>query len=603
MFTTLKYQYYVFISLSLAVLVILLATNLSFYFYTGSIIERNMVQNKLQTTQKVQEQLDAMLNEINNISISINASNYIQQVMSHIPMNSTENYFDNNPQTSLEVRDVLYSITGLQPLKGSIVLISKNYDFIDVSNKMDSQMVNKSYIEGLPGIKELLLTNRIGLDHLLVRPHPDRWSASEGEVFSLIRTIRDNFNVYGLIEISYEVEEIQKLFSFLNQQNESNFVIFDKAGNVFLSQLNANLGIDVPSLTQKVGLIADTGNFEVKGSDKTFMATYSHLKNEDLTVAIVEDMSSFKKPINILRNTTISVYLVTMITTLLFLYVYTLGITRPITQLKKSLMDVDVGDLHLAVYNAHSNNEIVMLGKVVSNLLGEIKRHMMLTEQAHQNEVAANMTALQAQINPHFLYNTLSVISAQGLKQGNREVVEMCSALSNMFRYVTKQESSRTTLENEFEHIRNYLLLMGKRYEGFFTYDFEMDNRIRSVSVPKLILQPFIENMFQHAFSTAKPPWYISVKGIWQPDGRWRIEIRDNGTGFDEHMIRRLNQRVEQFKTTGSAIDERLPEEGIGMVNAFFRLYLADRDHAFLEIRNHADGGAEICFGGGGEHA
>ncbi|RKP56276.1 sensor histidine kinase [Cohnella endophytica] len=602
MFKTLRYQYYVFISLSLAVLVILLATNLSFYFYTGSIIEHNAVQNKSQTTQKVQEQLDAMLNEINNISISINSSNYIQQVMRNIPMNKPENYFDNNPQISMEVRDVLYSITGLQPLKGSIVIVSKNYDYMDISNKMDSQMVNKKYIAGLTGIKELLQTNRIGLDHIILRPHSDRWSASGQEVISLIRPIRDNFNVYGVLEISYSVDEIKSLFSFLNDQSEQNFIIFDEMNNVFLNGLDPRLAIDENELFRNEQLKSPSGNFEVRGSGKTFMTTFSHLKNEDWIVAVVEDMNSFKKPITVLRNTTISVYLITMITTLLFLYVYTLGITRPISQLKKSLMNVDVGDLHLSVYNAHSNNEIVMLGKVVSNLLGEIKRHMTMTEQAHHNELMANMSALQAQINPHFLYNTLSVISAQGLKQGNREVVEMCSALSNMFRYVTKQEQNRTSLENEMEHIRNYLLLMGKRYEGFFSYDLDIDDRIRHVRIPKLILQPFIENMFQHAFTSKKPPWYISVK-CESAEGLWQVEIRDNGIGFNPETIRRLNERVEQFKISGSAVDSTSGEEGIGMANAFLRLYLSDRDNAFFYCGNHPDGGAAIQFGGSIDHA
>lgn len=155
MFKTLKYQYYVFISLSVAVLVLLLVTNLIFYFYTESIIEKNVMQNKLQTTQKLQEQLDGMLHEINAISISVNASNYIQNVLRDIPENhkERENYFDKYPQVGREVRDVLYSITGLQPLKGSIIILSRNYDYIDLSNKMDSQSVDKAYIGELPAIQ------------------------------------------------------------------------------------------------------------------------------------------------------------------------------------------------------------------------------------------------------------------------------------------------------------------------------------------------------------------------------------------------------------------------------------------------------------------
>lgn len=260
---------------------------------------------------------------------------------------------------------------------------------------------------------------------------------------------------------------------------------------------------------------------------------------------------------------------------------------------------MNVQDLSRFVYKSSTNNEIMLLGQAFQKLLDEIQTHIKRTEQAHQNEITANMTALQAQINPHFLYNTLSVISAQGLKRGNHDVVEMSTALSEMFRYVTKQDSKQTLISKEIKHIENYLLLMERRYEGFFKYEIQVDSKVGLVQVPKLVLQPFVENMFQHAFANRKPPWFIQVKATLSGQN-WYIEFIDNGTGFTEQTIERFYERIEKFKTTGEVVNAVQESEGIGIVNAFARLYLMNPEGAFISFQNRedAEGGAIIRIGG-----
>lgn len=600
MFNTLKYQYYLFISLSFAVLIILLATNVIFYFYTESIIEKNIVQNKLQTTQKVREQLDGLLNEMNNISISVNASNYIQEVLRNIPYYRNENFFDNEPQVGKDVRDALYSITSLQPIKGSIVILSRYMDYISLGHDMNNNSMDKEEIASVPGVPELMQTNRISMDHNIMLPHKDRWFEDGKSVISLIRPIRDNFNVYGLIEISYDLDYFEQLLAFDKSSSGAGFIVLDKRNNVVMNRLGEDTGLTESDFFNSDIFNQPTGNIELIGSnDSTYVVTYAQTAKEDWVIAMVEDISVYKRPIIVLRNTTISIYVLSVIITLVFLYIYTLGITRPIRQLKRSILDLNAQDLSRFVYKSSTNNEIMLLGQAFQKLLDEIQTHIKRTEQAHQNEMTANMAALQAQINPHFLYNTLSVISAHALMRGNHDVVEMSTALSEMFRYVTKQDSKQTLISKEIEHVQNYLLLMERRYEGLFQYDIHLDSKAGLVQVPKLVLQPFVENMFQHAFANRKPPWFIQVKATLS--GRnWCIEFIDNGAGFTEQTIERFYERIEKFKTTGEMVKAEQESEGIGVVNAFARLYLMNPEDAFISLKNRedAEGGAIIRIGG-----
>lgn len=298
MFKTIKYQYYLFISLSLAVLIILLATNVIFYFYTESIIEKNIVQNKLQTTQKVREQLDGLLSEMNNISISVNASNYIQEVLRNIPYHRYENFFDNEPQVGKEVRDALYSITSLQPIKGSIVILSRYMDYISLGHNMDSNSMSKEENASVPGVPELMQTNRISMDHTILLPHKDRWSDDGNSVISLIRPIRDNFNVYGLIEISYDLEYFEQLFTFDDSNSGAGFIVIDKRNNVVMNRLGEGTGLTELDFFNSDIFSHPTGNIELFGSnDSAYAVTYAGSNKEDWVIAMVEDISVYKRPI------------------------------------------------------------------------------------------------------------------------------------------------------------------------------------------------------------------------------------------------------------------------------------------------------------------
>ena len=191
----LKFHYKLFISFSIFVFVILTISGIIFYIYTVSIIEKNVADNQKRTTQKLQEQLDGMLSEMDQISLAVNSSDYIMSVLKNIPHDPENNYFDKNPRINDAVKSALYSYTALKPLNGRITLISKEYDYIDLNNKFNNQKLSKEFIKNIPRISQSMKSDKY---KIFLPPHQDDWSIDKDIVFSIVRPIRDNYDTFGL---------------------------------------------------------------------------------------------------------------------------------------------------------------------------------------------------------------------------------------------------------------------------------------------------------------------------------------------------------------------------------------------------------------------
>jgi two-component system sensor histidine kinase YesM len=599
MFKSLSYQKKIFLSLSLSLFVVFSLINVFFYYRMESIIGSNVAQNKQQTTLKLQEQVDRMLIEMDKLSISINASDRIMNVLRMIPNDPINNYFDEHSELSGDIRNTLLSFTSLQPLKGRISIISLYGDYLGVSNKMDSRNVDKNYIREMPEVQKYM--NMKSFKQFLP-PHPDEWSEAGDTVISLVRPLRDNYHVYGLVEISYNIKELEDIFYFKNSLTTGNVAINNSQQQVLFSTLNPNWHLSSEQVAQ-IKLSSDFGHMEWKADSNSYMVFYSKLATTDWNILVIEDMNIYSKPVKYLRNSTLAVYFALLIVLLLILYLYTGRVTRPLRRLKDSLANVDMSSLELLPARLQTKNEITLLGVAFQQLLDELKETMQKAEYSYQREMMARMNALQAQVNPHFLYNTLTVIGAYGKSKGNGEVMEMCTALSDMMRYTMKFEQNESNIHFEVEHMRNYLELMSKRYQGFVEYKISMDPSMNVIPMPKLILQPIVENAFQHGVTAVDPPWIIHIEGIII-DSKWNIRIRDNGKGFEPDTLLRLRHEVEWIQNTegsetlGNTDMNPSVGNGIGLLNVFTRLVLYYGTRIQIEISNHPDGGAEIMIGG-----
>ena len=178
------------------------------------------------------------------------------------------------------------------------------------------------------------------------------------------------------------------------------------------------------------------------------------------------------------------------------------NLTQPLRQLTDKLIRLEPGE-NIPALPGSVDNEIIFLTNAIQGYLSEIyDQNQRLTEERHRTLIA-HYDAMEAQLNPHFLYNTLSVIGMTGLASGNTDVSDMCTELSQLLRYSLSYTGQSVLLSQEIDNARHYLYIMKIRYEDDLKYEWQLDDSLNDITVPKLILQPLIENCFQHGFHQA----------------------------------------------------------------------------------------------------
>lgn len=266
----------------------------------------------------------------------------------------------------------------------------------------------------------------------------------------------------------------------------------------------------------------------------------------------------------------------------IFFVTYTIGrsVTRPIMKLAHRVRAINAPDEQINVVDESALDEIRDLERSFDQMLDRVNRSAMQEKKAYS-------LALQAQMNPHFLYNTLSIIGAAGEDAGAENVSDMCVKLSDMLRYVASYEKITVPLKEEIAHTANYLSLMKSRYEEYFSYSISVDDELLNMAVPKLLVQPLAENCFKHGFKMSPPPWNIDIR-LRGTNAHWELVIRDNGVGITDERAAEIRAKIDR------AIAEMTLSDigGVGLVNTIVRLKLTHSKKVDYSITH--SGGALI---------
>ncbi|MEF9945063.1 MAG: sensor histidine kinase [Lachnospiraceae bacterium] len=312
---------------------------------------------------------------------------------------------------------------------------------------------------------------------------------------------------------------------------------------------------------------------EVKGNDTSFVKkskdgskVYSVSKSEKSgwTVVGVSYMSELLKG----RTETVMLYL--FITILLLLIGAAISafisgrITSPIRILDDSMKEVEKGHFDSAAIEDLSPNEIGRLGKTFNMMTRKIEQLMKQNMEEQRQKRKAEMRALQAQINPHFLYNTLdSIIWMAESGKNNQKVVLMTSSLAKLFRQSIGNDDELVTIAKEVEYTKTYLTIQEIRYQDKLAFHIFMEPDILSQQIVKLTLQPLVENAIYHGIKYAEHKGMLSIRGFREGD-KIVLEVADNGMGMDETELEHIFEKREAGKKTN----------GVGVYNIQNRLQL-----------------------------
>lgn len=255
-----------------------------------------------------------------------------------------------------------------------------------------------------------------------------------------------------------------------------------------------------------------------------------------------------------------AVLLVVIILTLLIVS----GILKPVQELTSATRKVSKGDFQTRA-PIRSRDEIAVLAEAFNNMAGNMQSLVDKIKEDERKMRKADLRLLQEQINPHFLYNTLDTIVWLIEAEETDKAVNMVVTLSEFFRLVLSRGKEFITVREEEQHISSYLEIQEVRYHDILEYDVQIDQSLYEFEIPKLTLQPLVENALYHGIKYKRAKGYIHVNG--ERDGDTiRLTVRDNGVGMDEEELQELRKEISRpCKET---------EKGFGLANVNERIHM-----------------------------
>ncbi len=334
-------------------------------------------------------------------------------------------------------------------------------------------------------------------------------------------------------------------------------------------------------------------------SGQNMLATCETMVKYGWNVVLLQSESSIYRSLEAFQKMFLRISALSILLTLLICFYISRRFTVPLQKLtaatKKITIDRVLDEKKVNLTSADSSiRELSILCNSVRGMYDKLRSTSREVLLLRNEETRAKLQATQSLINPHFLYNSLTNISAMAEEDMNDDIVKICEALCIHFRYISASGEMIVPLGKELEKSRSYLECMQLRFTEELEYTFDVPDVVREVPVPKLIAQPVLENAFKYAF-VCRPPWKLSIAA--RLDGEhWQLTIEDNvGTMTDEKKqeLLRLYKNLDLNDELKS-----MKIGGMGLKNVYLRLRLLYGKDAVFCIENREGAYTRFILGG-----
>ena len=372
-------------------------------------------------------------------------------------------------------------------------------------------------------------------------------------------------SVEGIFFIDLNYSSINDLCEKISLGETGYLFIVDKNGSIIYHPkqklLLAGLKEEHTGEVQQKG----SGSFITAEGKESKLYTICTSGETGWTIAGVSYITELMKN----KDQTQMVYLISAIVlfalALLISVLLSRTLTRPLTNLKESMAEVQKGHFDNATFVMEGENEISSLGRSFNIMTDRIQKLMEENVQEQRLKRKSELKVLQAQVNPHFLYNTLDSIIWMAEGKKNQEVVLMTSALAKLLRQSISNEQEIVTIQNEIGYTQSYLTIQKMRYRDQLEFEIDVDREILHKKIVKLVIQPLVENAIYHGIK------YLDGKGmLWitgaQVGANIVLSVRDNGIGMEEDTLKHILEK--------KPCEKNKKNNGVGVHNVHNRLQL-----------------------------
>lgn len=389
--------------------------------------------------------------------------------------------------------------------------------------------------------------------------------------------------IIGYIAIEFKNKVFEKMLGDVELGDSGSFFMINDEDREILFGENCIYN----KLKGRITFESENGYMQMMADNKKVLMVYCKIPH---TGAILGGCVYLSELTQSIRNITKTFLIISMFLTILFglgCFVVTTHITKPIWILKEKMLETAKGNLN-AYIEVYHENEFGILERQYNKMLKEIQELLKKSTEDQQNLKKAELKALQSQINPHFLYNTLDTIMWLVAVNENEKAIEMIESLSVFFKTGLSKGMDWIPVEREIEHVKSYLYIQQSRYSDILQYVIDISPDIMQYDMLKMTLQPIVENAIYHGIKNKENGGIITIKG--NMDGKFlSFLISDTGVGMEEAAVIRLNQRMQENK-----ISYEECENGFGLYNVNRRIKLYCGEESGIIVESQMEEGTKV---------
>ena len=369
--------------------------------------------------------------------------------------------------------------------------------------------------------------------------------------------------IIGYIVIEFKNKAFEKILDDVELGDSGSFFMINDENQEILLGENRIYN----NLKGKITFENENGYMQIISDKKKVLMVYCKIPH---TRAILGGCVYLSELTQSIRNMTKIFLIISVFLTILFglgCFIVATHITKPIWMLKEKMLETAEGNLNAYIEEYHEN-EFGILERQYNTMLKEIRELLKKSTEDQQNLKKAELKALQSQINPHFLYNTLDTIMWLVAVNENEKAIEMIESLSVFFKTGLSKGMDWIPVEREIEHVKSYLYIQQSRYSDILQYVIDISPDMIQYDMLKMTLQPIVENAIYHGIKYLDGKGMLLILGEIR-EGKVVITIRDNGVGMDEETLKHILEKKPEPKEK-----QRKKTSHVGVYNVQNRLQL-----------------------------
>ncbi|MCI3920899.1 sensor histidine kinase [Paenibacillus sp. TRM 82003] len=541
----------IFVSFSLVLLFALLAVGLVIYYNLTNSIKKNAVDYVTDSIQRADESVNALLHDADQLLTVVvtNEENVIDVVRSENFEVSYEWFQEQKRLESFLSYLAAYKtpITRLSVVGLNGKIFSAGTPWLDATN-VDRAILDE--IVASEPTRRVFAVDRTG-------------GASRGTI-TIGRSIRHGKEVIAAAMIDLRGEAIRQAYN-IKPSEDSHIYVIDREGN-FVHQSNAELGAanmtDTPlaDVYRKVAGERFVGEMTIGGIRHLVVSDASDFTGWT-TIGIIPEHTLIQDSY-VLMGQIVQVLLLVFVVVLFVSMGVSRQITKNLKKLRNAMLWVRDGNMTVTT-KIDAEDEVGQLNKLFVTMLDRLKALMEDIKLQERQKREAELAALQAQIKPHFLYNTLNTIKYMANLQAAKNIEEVSTSLIELLRGVLGHTNEFVTLAEELDYVRSFANIQKYRFVDRFSVHYDIEPQLLRHKVLKLMLQPIVENAIYHGISSLKEPSFIQVRA-YRDGPNLKLEVSDTGVGMTEEQIdRALGKKV---------LAEDVRYGGMGIMNVQERL-------------------------------